>query len=128
MHSNHKQMFVHRRERPPARALGPGRWAFRVSFYCEGFSELRRHGVLRSSSWQTEPRPPLHIALARMAGTQSPKNCRLGPFSNLLSGEHEGENVGGLATIERRKCSPKRRCAMADRSEATNPTRREPRP
>src|SRR5215213_10141388 len=57
-----------------------------------------------------------------MAGTRSPKNCRLGPFSNLLSGEHEGENVGGLATIERRKCSRKRRCAMADRSDATKLT------
>src|SRR5215210_5352705 len=45
-----------------------------------------------------------------------------------LSGEHDGENVGGLATIERRKCSRKRRCAMADRSDATNPTRREPQP
>src|SRR3712207_5126479 len=54
-----------------------------------------------------------------MAGTRSPMNRRLGPFSNLLSGELEGENVGGLATIERRKCSRKRRCAMADRSDAT---------
>src|SRR5215216_2969985 len=71
---------------------------------------------------------PLHIAVARMAGTRSPKNRRLAPFSNLLSGEHEGENVGGLATIERRKCSRKRRCAMADRSDATNPTRKEPSP
>src|SRR5688500_20239949 len=52
-----------------------------------------------------------------MAGTRSPKNCRLGSFSNLVSGEHEDENVGGLATIERRKCSRKRRCAMADRSD-----------
>src|ERR671920_2270769 len=52
-----------------------------------------------------------------MAGARSPKNCRLGPFSKLLSGEHEGENVGGLATIDRRKCSRKRRCAMADRSD-----------
>src|SRR5215208_1731180 len=73
----------------------------------------------------------LHIAAARMARTRrSPKNCRLGPFSNLLSGEHEGENVGCLATIERRKCSRKRRCAMADRSDrtTTKSTRREPQP
>src|SRR5215208_1683490 len=83
--------------------------------------------------WITGPRAPLHIAVARMARTRSPKNCRLGPFSNLLSGEHEGEkhegeNIGGLATIERRKCYRKRRCAMAVRSDATNPTRKEPSP
>src|SRR5829696_7721450 len=87
------------------------------------------NGVLRSSSWQTQPRPPLHIALARMEGTRSSqKNRRLGPCSNLLSGEYEGENVGDLATIEGRKYSRKRRYAMADRSDATNPTRREPSP
>jgi hypothetical protein len=61
MHSNHKQMFVHRRERPPARALGPGRWAFRMSFYCDGFSELRRHGVLRSSHG-SDPTPNAFLA------------------------------------------------------------------
>jgi hypothetical protein len=69
-----------------------------------------------------------HRALARMAETRSSKHCRLGPFSNLLSGEQEGENVGGLATIERRKCSRKRRCAMADLSDATKLTSKEPRP
>src|ERR671911_569569 len=69
-----------------------------------------------------------HSSRQDSAGTRSPKNRRLGPFSNLLSGQHEGENVGGPATIERRKCSRKRWWAMADRSDATNPTRKEPSP
>src|SRR5215204_646880 len=57
-----------------------------------------------------------------MAGTQSSKNCRVGPFSNLSLGEHERENVGGFVTIGRRNCSRKRMYAMADRSDAAEPT------
>src|SRR5215204_7434402 len=57
-----------------------------------------------------------------MAGTRSSNECRVGPFSNRLSGEFEDENVAGSATIGRRHCSWKRRYAMADLPDEANPT------
>src|SRR5215212_6983196 len=64
----------------------------------------------------------LYEAVTRMAGTRSSNECRVGPFSNRLSGELEGENVAGSATIGRRHCSRKRRYAMADLPDEANPT------
>src|SRR5215216_2925194 len=57
-----------------------------------------------------------------MAGTRSSNECRVGPFSNRLSGEFEDENVADSATIGRRHCSWKRRYAMADLPDEANPT------